>query len=102
MTPAVAATGTFGPSTLLVFTAAYRGHADPGAWGRASPSTIVANNNVTNGFDLIVSQATTVNAATTYRVLETWTKLVVGGAAGAQEPEGCSTTRPSAPSTSRW
>jgi uncharacterized protein len=90
VTPAVAATQTFatsGGATALTVTAGYRGQHDPGAWGNRIAISIAENPNVTNGFDLTVAQASTINGVTTYKTLETWIKLVIGGAPGAQRPE---------------
>ncbi len=41
---------------------------------------------IANAFDITVAAVTTPNGVTTYKVLESWTKLVIGGAAGAQDP----------------
>jgi hypothetical protein len=90
VTAATASTHAFqnaGSTTALTVTAGYRGQTDPGVWGNGIAISIVPNANVSNGFDLTVFQATTVNGVTTYKVLETWAKLVIGGAAGAQKPE---------------
>ncbi len=94
---ATIATAT-GTSTVngITLTAAFRGQADPGTWGNAVNAdgsahnglvvSIAPNSNAANGFDLTVAWATTLRGTTTYKVLESWTKLVIGGAAGAQDP----------------
>jgi phage tail sheath protein FI len=88
-TAAAPATHTFGPSSALTVTTAYRGQQDPGEWGNHIAITITANTSnpsVTNAFDLTVSQQIVAATVTTYKILETWTKLVIGGAPGYQDP----------------
>jgi phage tail sheath protein FI len=77
------------PATALTVTAASRGVPDPGTWGRSIGIAIVSNASnpkVTDAFDLIVAQSTTSAGTTTYKILESWTKLSMSGAAGYQLP----------------
>jgi phage tail sheath protein FI len=91
VTPATAASFTTslvlnGSVTALTLTAAFRSQVDPGAWGNSLAVSIVSNLNVANGFDVTVLSVTTASGVTTTKVLETWSKLVIGGAPGAQDP----------------
>lgn len=78
--PMVAADGSV---TRLTVTAGFRGQPDPGEWGTKLAVFIVPNTNIDNAFDLTVARVSTLSE-TTYTILETWTKLVIGGAPGAQ------------------
>jgi phage tail sheath protein FI len=74
-----------GPTGLAV-TAAFRGQPDPGTWGNSVAIAVAPNPDVAGGFDLTVASVSTAAGVTTYKILETWTKLVIGGAPGAQDP----------------
>lgn len=84
-----AAPATFSTDANITLTAAYRGQTDPGVWGNDIAYTITSNaSNIAHAFDLTIYQRTAVaGGGFTYKVLETWTKLVNGGAPGAQKPE---------------
>lgn len=79
VTPASPARATLsvlsnGAAAALTLQAAFRGQTDPGAWGNSIAVSVAPNPNLDSSFDLtIVSQSTG-------KVLETWSKLVIGGA----------------------
>ena len=73
-------------ATIITLTAAFRGQQDPGTWGNSIAVGIAPNPDIANGFDLTVASVSTTSGVTTYKILETWTKLVIGGAPGAQDP----------------
>jgi phage tail sheath protein FI len=74
-----------GSVTKLTVTAGFRGQPDPGEWGNKLAVSIVPNANVDNAFDLTVARVSA-RSETPDTILESWTKLVIGGASGAQDP----------------